>query len=90
MAYISVEATQLNERCLRLKPQDAFLRDNITKDDVLIVSVGGNDIARCPTICTIAALAGLLCLPVSCVQSGYSFCALPVSDTKPYFMNALR
>jgi hypothetical protein len=88
--YMSVEATQLNERCFRLKPQDAFLRENIGKDDILIVSVGGNDIARRPTLCTIAAMTGLLCLPTSCVQGGCSYCALPVSNLYCTFIHWLK
>ena len=38
----AVEATSLNSRmfCM-LEKQDEFIRDNITEDDVLIVSVGG-------------------------------------------------
>ena len=39
-----VEATTLNERWYNLRPQDKFLRDNIKEEDVLIVSIGGNDI----------------------------------------------
>jgi hypothetical protein len=79
-----VEATTLNERCFTLTPQDEFLRDNIGKDDVLIVSIGGNDIALRPSICTIASMAGLLCLPTSFVENGCSFWAPPVSDLSPW------
>jgi len=67
-----VEATTLSERCFTLKPQDEFLRDNIGKDDILLVSVGGNDIALRPSICTIASMAGLLCLPTTLVETGCS------------------
>ena len=75
----AVEATTLNERCRKLRPQDIFLRDNISSEDVLIVSIGGNDIALSPTPCTIASIAGLLCLPTSCLEGGRSFGAVPVS-----------
>jgi hypothetical protein len=78
--YTTVEATTLNERCLKLRPQDRFLRDNISSNDVLIVSIGGNDIALLPTPCTIASVAGLLCLPMSCLESGRSFGSVPVND----------
>jgi len=74
-----VEATTLNERCFSLQPQDIFLRDNIGKDDILVVSIGGNDIALRPSICTIASMAGLLCLPSSIVENGFSCWAPPVS-----------
>ncbi|KAL7489730.1 hypothetical protein ACHAW6_015456 [Cyclotella cf. meneghiniana] len=77
---IKVEATTLNERCLRLRPQDKFLRDNLSSNDVLIVSIGGNDIALAPTPCTIASVAGLLCLPLSCLENGKSFGAVPMND----------
>jgi len=36
----AVEATTLNERTYRLRPQDRFLRDNLREDDILVVSVG--------------------------------------------------
>lgn len=81
---IKVEATTLNERCLRLRPQDKFLRDNLSSSDVLIVSIGGNDIALAPTPCTIASVAGLLCLPLSCLENGKSFGAVPVSECTPH------
>ena len=76
----AVEATTLNERTFALRPQDAFLRDNISPEDVLIVSVGGNDIAMCPAPCTVASVAGLLlCLPATCLAHGRSFGTVPVS-----------
>jgi hypothetical protein len=75
----AVEATTLNERTLRLRRQDVFLRDHISSGDVLIVSIGGNDIALCPTPCTMASMAGLLCLPTACLNHGRSFGAVPVS-----------
>lgn len=37
----------------KLLPQDEFIRDNIRAEDVLIVSVGGNDIALRPSFRTI-------------------------------------
>ena len=75
----AVEATTLNERTYSLRSQDKFIRDNISANDVLIVSVGGNDIALCPTPCTIASVAGLLCLPTRCLEGGRSFGSVPVS-----------
>lgn len=76
----AVEATTLNERCFKLRPQDRFIRDNLERDDVLIVSIGGNDIAMAPSPCTVASVAGLLCLPQSCLQNGRSFGAVPFND----------
>mmetsp|Transcript_17372 Transcript_17372/g.42514 ORF Transcript_17372/g.42514 Transcript_17372/m.42514 type:complete len:102 (+) Transcript_17372:258-563(+) len=72
----AVEATTLNSRTFRLGPQDEFLRDNIEQDDVLIVSVGGNDIALAPTPCTIMSL---LCLPHMCMEYSKVFGSIPVS-----------
>lgn len=76
----AVEATTLNQRCYKLQPQDVFLRDNISRDDTLIVSIGGNDVAMMPTPCTILSMAGLLCLPMSCIRNGISCCSVPVND----------
>jgi len=72
----AVEATTLNSRTFRLHPQDKFIRDNIQQDDVLIVSVGGNDIALAPTPCTIMSL---LCLPHMCMEYSTAFGSIPVS-----------
>lgn len=78
----AIEATTLEQRRLgRLLPQDAFLRDNLSADDVLVVSVGGNDIALCPMPCTIC---NMLCLakvvPLGCIEHGSCGCALPCDD----------
>lgn len=77
----AVEATTLNERTFRLRPQDIFLRDNLQADDILIVSVGGNDVALCPSPCTIASMVGLVCCcPIQCIRKGFSCGALPCDD----------
>mmetsp|Transcript_6583 Transcript_6583/g.10014 ORF Transcript_6583/g.10014 Transcript_6583/m.10014 type:complete len:344 (-) Transcript_6583:26-1057(-) len=76
----AVEATTLNERTFRLRPQDTFLRDNIKEEDVLMVSIGGNDVALLPCPCTIASIAGLMCLPLYCVENGCSFASFPTDD----------
>ena len=76
-----VEATTLNERSRNLRPQDVFLQQNMQTNDVLIVSVGGNDVALFPTPCTILSLGCLLgCMPRSCVEHGQSCCVIPVSE----------
>merc|ERR1712039_249940 len=50
----SVEATTLADREQHgLLVQDAFIRDHVTDNDFIIVSVGGNDIALNPTLRTI-------------------------------------
>jgi len=76
----AVEASTLNERTLGLRPQDKFIRDNIQEDDVLVVSVGGNDIALLPCPCTIVSILGILCLPPSCVENGCAYGTVPVDD----------
>lgn len=48
----AVEESMIREREKELLPHDQFIRDNISTDDILIVSVGGNDVAFKPTICT--------------------------------------
>lgn len=40
----SVEGSSLRERTLKLLGQDNFVRDHLTSQDILICSVGGNDI----------------------------------------------
>lgn len=41
--------------------QDTFIRDNITSEDVLVVSIGGNDVALQPLLGTIIAISALVC-----------------------------
>jgi len=76
----AVEATTLNQRSRKLLPQDVFLRENIKSNDVLIVSIGGNDVALFPTPCTILSMAGALCLPTVCVENTCTCYALPCND----------
>ena len=59
----SVEASTLGSRIGwmgRLKPQDLFLRDHIDPDDIIVASVGGNDIALAPSLMTIISLISVL------------------------------
>jgi hypothetical protein len=77
----AVEATTLNERTFCLRPQDAFLRDNLQPQDILIVSVGGNDVALCPLPCTVVSIGCLVCLPSEVAERGCSACgAVPADD----------
>lgn len=65
----AIEATTLNDRaCCCLLSQDVFIRDHITEDDYLVVSVGGNDVALAPLACTVANMCALVWapLPSSC------------------------
>merc|ERR1712083_1108471 len=45
-----------------LLPQDEFIRNHITENDVLVVDVGGNDVALRPTAGVILNIAWLLYL----------------------------
>mmetsp|Transcript_102036 Transcript_102036/g.304462 ORF Transcript_102036/g.304462 Transcript_102036/m.304462 type:complete len:351 (+) Transcript_102036:26-1078(+) len=65
----AVEATTLSDRDGRLLPADQFIRDHITADDYLVVSVGGNDIALKPSFCTILNMLVLVrCSSQSCLS----------------------
>lgn len=68
----AVEASSLNSRALgKLLHQDCFIRDKITAEDYLIVSVGGNDLALAPLLATVLNLVPLLCLtPIGLIRRG--------------------
>jgi len=72
----AVEATALSNRAFgNLLAQDQFIADNISAEDYLIVSVGGNDIALMPTLCTVTNILLLSwCTPVACLNCA---CACP-------------
>ena len=77
----AVEASTVNERTFRLRPQDRFLRDHIQSNDTLVVSVGGNDIALVPCPCTIASVVGLICCtPMYCLEHGFIMGTCPLDD----------
>lgn len=78
----SVEESTIGSRSwFRLLPQDAFIRDNIRSDDVLVISVGGNDVALHPAICTGISVASLVCCTTNSCMRDYS-CgyAIPCED----------
>ena len=78
----AVEESALGDRlCTTLLDQDAFIRDNISKDDVLVVSVGGNDIALKPSPCTVCNIISLVyCTSTSCLRHCTYGAALPCDD----------
>ena len=47
--------------------QDKFIRDNLTEEDILVVDVGGNDVALHPTCGIIFNMALLLYLTPTCM-----------------------
>lgn len=67
----AVEASTLQERKSNLLEHDEFIRDNVRAEDILIVSVGGNDIAMKPTCATVCRMLQLAWLtPRSSLQQG--------------------
>jgi len=59
----AVEESCLSQREAEgLLPQDVFIRDSISEDDVLVVDVGGNDVALRPTAGVILNMAMLIYL----------------------------
>jgi hypothetical protein len=68
---LAVEATTLKEREENILEHDEFIRDNIRSEDILIVSIGANDIALKPTFATICHMLQLAWLtPRSSLQKG--------------------
>jgi hypothetical protein len=55
----AVEESMLRDRDDKLLPHDEFIRDNIRSEDVLIVSVGANDVALKPLPWTIVHMLRL-------------------------------
>ena len=67
----AVEASLLRQREKSLLPHDEFIRDHISAKDVLIVSVGANDIALSPTPATIRHMLQLAWVtPKSSLEKG--------------------
>ena len=56
----AVEESTISDRATTILKQDTFIRDNINQDDILIVSIGGNDIALKPSMKTMMHLAKLV------------------------------
>ena len=89
----AVEETMLRQHPLR---QDLFVSDNVQENDVLVVSIGGNDIGLQPTFMTILNLALLvMCASKSAIDEGsaFGFCHLKKlfgQKTKEYIEGVLR
>ena len=54
----------------KLLPQDAFVQRRLCKKDVIVVSMGGNDIALRPTIATVICMLMLLSTPTWLLEAG--------------------
>ncbi|KAF2179465.1 hypothetical protein K469DRAFT_716254 [Zopfia rhizophila CBS 207.26] len=67
----AVEESMLRERDEYLLPHDKFIRDHIRPEDILIVSIGANDVALRPTLSTIRHMLQLAWLtPKKYLESG--------------------
>lgn len=67
----AVEASLLRQRDTALMAHDEFIRDHIRSEDILIVSVGANDIALSPTAATMRHMFQLAWLtPRSSIERG--------------------
>eukprot|EP00435_Cladocopium_sp_Y103_P026180 s913_g6.t1 len=63
----AVEESCISQREVEgLLAQDKFIRDSLTEDDILVVDVGGNDVALRPTCGIIVNMALLLYLTPTC------------------------
>jgi len=70
------EASVGQKACGSLNSHDIFIRDNIREDDILVVSIGGNDIALNPSVCTgLNTLCLTKCIPNFCLKMG---CGTPI------------
>ena len=63
----AVEESMLRERDSALLPHDKFIRDHMRDQDILIVSVGANDIALRPLLSTILSMLALAWLTPECL-----------------------
>jgi len=68
----AVEESTLSDRFNgELLAHDAFVRDNLRADDIVIISAGGNDIALRPSVGTIINMIALLLQSSSMIESGW-------------------
>ena len=68
----AVEESALSDRSDGLMWQDAFVRDVVTANDVIVVSLGGNDVALKPTVWTALSAYALTCAPDAMITSGWA------------------
>jgi hypothetical protein len=78
----AVEESSVGSRAFgQLLDQDKVIRDTVTADDILVVSIGGNDIVLKPNCCTILSTLSLICCTTtSCLKGCAEGCALPCDD----------
>jgi len=68
----SIEESTVSDRDSGLRPQDVVIRDNVSERDVIVISVGGNDVALKPTTATICNMAMLTRSPEWLIRSGWA------------------
>jgi len=97
----AVEESTLGQRVdvdgARLLPQDEFLRDHVAENDIVVVDVGGNDVALRPTKWTginMAMLIYLSCTPIirwcSWAFAPYTGCYFGFPLGIGYFVNMFK
>lgn len=67
----AVEEASLGEKKYKLTSQDRIIQENISENDILIVSIGGNDIALKPSLSTIWNIIKMLYLNETSVIKNY-------------------
>ncbi|CAN8064856.1 unnamed protein product [Agarophyton chilense] len=65
----AVEATTVSQRNKRLLPQDRIVSENFGENDVVVVSLGGNDVALRPSLRTVFSV---LCQTYTASSLGFS------------------
>jgi hypothetical protein len=68
----AVEESTLAGREKMLTHTDVLITENMRENDVLVVSVGGNDIALRPSLKTVMCLASLMLSPNFLIDTGYA------------------
>lgn len=66
----AVEESTIASRDKALQIQDIFVRDHVTNDDFVIISLGGNDVALRPTTSTILNMLALTRSPEFLISTG--------------------
>lgn len=77
----AVEESTIESRTFGLLQQDKFVRDNCKENDIIVASMGGNDIALRPSLCTILNAAALVCCTSrNCLEKCTCGTSLPCED----------
>lgn len=93
----AIEESTLADRSNKLLAQDNFIKENITNDDILFVSVGGNDIALMPSFRTIGNILLMMYINnITSIKKGPDVCwgmkyfiNLFKNDVQKYILNII-